>query len=292
MSLIQEALRRQQEEMQAAKNNTPATDATGEPGQKSPEEPKTVATPPIPKEAEPEPKDAVETQVSDETFILPTTAEPSAEPEEEDEPSEDAAPTDEAPEPPLRRTSAEREHRVLGPLVGMLVVIVLLAGVVGWAIRWGYRALATDDTQPEQGTVAEPTPAEPESTPAVVDVETDETTITETEPDTDEAVADVAVVEPDTQTPTDTSDPVTPDTPEEDIAVTEQPTPAPSVIWPELHISGIMGTGDSGSAIINGKVVGPDEKVGDVTVRDFGRGFVVLEYQGETRRFSVGRATR
>ncbi len=282
MSLIQEALRRQQKEQQAAQSNAPATAGTEDLPQKDAGTP--IATPP-PGPTETKTKNVEETQVSDETFILPTSAEPSPEPEEKEEPSEDAPPADETPEPPLRRTASERKHRILAPLAGMLIVIALLAGVVGWSIRWGYRVLTTPDTPPEQETIVE-------SAPVDVDVHVDETTITPTKPDTDADGLDAGFTESAAQVPTETVSPVTPDASADDDSVTTPAVPSPSVIWPELHISGIMGTGDSGSAIINGTVVGLGEKVGDVTVREFERGFVVLEYQGETRRFSVGRSTR
>ena len=286
MSLIQEALRRQQEEMKADKES-----------QQSSANPETST-----KEASAK---ASENAKAAEPGIPPPPKMPSA-------PLPSDVPVPEAPEPPpppVRRTSNEREHRVLGPLLGMLLVLVLLAGGLGWAVIWGYRLFTAAEEEPQRElteTVTEDpaptTPDEPpviedEPEPPIVEAEVEER-VPEPADTEEEVIVDVDVIDPATE-----EIPDTPPSPVvEDIAETPPPTEEPvadppveappPVIWPDLHISGVMGAGDSGSAIINGKVVGADETIGEVIVREFGRGYVVLEYQGETRRFSVGRSTR
>ena len=309
MSLIQEALRRQQEELETGTKDPNRPEETfpvqdSEPDAAPPAEDTPVMSAEEPSSLNPEP--------------IPVRS------------SSDVAPSDEAPideptESYTRRAAPERKHRVLGPLLGMLIIIILLGGFATWAALWGWRTFTASEPQPALVT-ADVTPTQPPPPPQ--DIEPEERD-EQADPapdavatDAPEPVAETAKAEdPSVQEVTETADAEDPSVQEADVPATEiegrvaevaeQETPAPVVatepspaappapappaapiIWPELHVAGIMGAGDSGSAIINGRVVGLDERVGEVTVREFGRGFVVLEYQGETRRFSVGRSTR
>lgn len=281
MSLIQEALRRQQEEMQAEEKKRVGAQTSMSGSERSPDSDVPQTPPnPVPKNPHPAPLPS----------DIPTTE-------------------DTQPDPPKRRTSSEREHRVLGPLMGMLLVIVLLGGLVAWAALWGYRVLTASDAPPALDTVVttvpEPAPdpvvEAPPSTlpePEIAEVAVQETTEAPDEP----VMVEVEITEPLTEDlVAQPVEPLIPEIPDATVALQDAPRtvvppppppPPPPIIWPELHISGVMGSGESGSAIINGNVIGLHENIGDVTVRGFGRGFVVLEYQGETRRFSVGRSTR
>jgi hypothetical protein len=270
MSLIQEALRRQQQEMEAANQ-----DSTKEPTDTRETTP-TVVPPPPPMEPPPPP-----------------------EPETPETPEED---TD--IDAPLRRQSSEKEHRVMVPMLITLLVLLLLSAFVVWAAMIGFRLFYSASDAPSE-TVVEAPLQEPEvatespaSEVAVAAPVTEEPVVI-TPPGLPDAAGEAPVATPETQP--ETPDTVTevirplPPMPEEQTTPDTEPAPPPEpVIWPEIYVAGVIGAGESGSAIINGKVYGMNEQVGDLAVitRDFGKGFVMLEYQGETRRFPVGRAIR
>lgn len=93
-------------------------------------------------------------------------------------------------------------------------------------------------------------------------------------------------------TPTDPAPAATPSLAQQEKAA-PPPPPAPEpVIWPPINVTGVIGAGQQGSAIINNKVYGLNETFNGVTVKDFLRGAVLLEYKGETRQFGVGKRNR
>lgn len=313
MSLIQEALRRQQEDLEAEKR-----------GEK-PKEP----TPPPPQE-----------ETDEDT---PQTTEADAEtPLSEDRPKMtlasrkkqvEAEATEEEPEAedenPVRRSSP-KEQKVVGSLFGAIIILVILLGFVGWAALYGYRMLTAEkpDTEGEPAEVAEaqprpvdtistadPASGEPEdlesngaiaSEPEPVAVVQD--TIATTPEDegsttaSEDAVMETgASVEDATPEPPAVTATTKPEDPQNTAAKPADPAvevatpisaPADPIIWPQVHVAGVIGAGENGSAIINGEVIGKNEMVNEITVREFGKGFVLLEYQGETRKFSVGRPVR
>jgi hypothetical protein len=317
MSLIQEALRRQQAEQQTG--NAGAKSAPAIPPPSNPPEPAgsaSEAKPPLRKLSMASRNAAVKPATSEETPPAEKPREEPAEPEFVDTPPADApepstdetsesesTPEDEI-EPTVVRTSTERKHHVLLPLIGALLVLTLLIGLVAWAIQFGMHLLserAADtsgtgmhDSVKESGTI-DPT-ADPASIPETLTT-TDPSTAYPLSPAGVEPVTNAKITTPEireTMQPVHAPNPVV-------IAVTEPaapppvtppPPPRPRVIWPDLHVSGFVGDGRSGSAIINGKVIGLNEAVEGATVREFGRGYVTLEYQGETRQFSVGRPLR
>jgi len=264
MSLIQEALRRKQEEIEAEQNGTvlPHTSAPMKMDDES---------------------DVPENTFSWEKRSSPPNIQEAAEPTRET---------------PLRRASADKEHRVLIPLIGAILLLLLLLFFAGWAVMFGIQTFFPTDVTPE--TVASvtppaappvaPVPEAPLAPPEVailVDDEIPEERIPETGVTVAEPVIDAAPKsEPETEPMA--SDQTPPAAPAESLPA---PEPMP-IIWPDVHVSGVVGTPQGGSAIINGKVVGMHETFENIIVRDIGRGFVVLEYQGETRRFSVGRSVR
>lgn len=325
MSLIQEALRRQQEEMEADKHSPKPTDSP-QPSDESPQQTDRAEVPDSTKGPEAADRTAPQPQQQEPEKQAPTPTPP---PSNTNPLPSDTPPSPEKTEPPapLRRNTSDREQRVLGPLLTVLLVIILLGGAFIWAVWWGYGVLtATEDPELEPTpTVAEsPDPTEevedestdiPETAPEteaeeMADVDTtteEEVTIEPEDPEEEDVVVDSDVADPEMEEPpeptetvtevdepdalADAEDPDVDEEAEEETAELPDPDPEP-IIWPDLQISGVMGTGDGGSAIINGKVLGAGETIGDVEVKDFGRGFVVLEYRGETRRFSVGRSTR
>jgi hypothetical protein len=312
MSLIQEALKRQQEELNAEKRG---------------ETPR-VPTPPQQENSE------AEIDAAEEAVVQPT--EPEAPPTEEkpkmtlasrkkveEAASDDAQDTEE--ENPVRRTS-EKDTKVVGPLLTAVIILILLLGIVAWAIVYGYRMFTAEkpaddpievanvQPQPEDAAPAVPptsdepedqgedstattkprpaevTPTPPEDVPENGDTVAGGNDTSTLPPAEDQpAVATVA----DNNANTTVAPPVTPPGPQSTTPEqTAPPPPVEPIIWPQVVVSGVIGAGDSGSAIINGEVIGKNETVDEVTVREFGKGFVLLEYQGETRKFSVGRPLR
>lgn len=74
------------------------------------------------------------------------------------------------------------------------------------------------------------------------------------------------------------------------------PAPKPPVIWPKLKLSGFLnvrGSGASrGTAIINGQMVSEGETIEDVKLISMSQGEVLLELQGERRTLKVGESLR
>lgn len=68
----------------------------------------------------------------------------------------------------------------------------------------------------------------------------------------------------------------------------------PEAEWPALRVMGVLAHGGpgEGAAIINGEIVSVDEQVEGVTVAEVGTSGVWLEYQGRKRFVKVGRSTR
>ena len=97
-----------------------------------------------------------------------------------------------------------------------------------------------------------------------------------------------------------TTAPTPPVTPPVPVAV-KPPTPpaippenpvVASVSWPPLTLSGIAGSGREASVIINHQVIGCDEVIDGVRVVDITAQGVVLEYQGHRQILRVGNSTK
>lgn len=65
------------------------------------------------------------------------------------------------------------------------------------------------------------------------------------------------------------------------------PPPKAPVVWPRLHLSGVSAMRGRSAAILNGKIIGEGEKIEGVTLRRVVRGGVELEYEGEKRFLEV-----
>ncbi len=81
-------------------------------------------------------------------------------------------------------------------------------------------------------------------------------------------------------------------------ADTQKPKPAAVVEpklqasgWPALKISGVMGSGKNGTAIINGKMLGVGELINGAKVEAISGGSVTFEYQGKTKTLRSGQST-
>jgi len=316
MSLIQEALRRQQEEKEAAEQAATEPESAGSPAV----EPETAT--PLTDDAPPALPAMPRPGATGRKLNLSSRAPMPSDLTDHEDTSADAT----AAEPPLRRTATEKTNRVLLPLLSVLLVLLLLAGLAVWAVLYGVQIFTRPGELEEPPTLVTPVrpapdtplaPPTPESeqvahlaSPPVPPTEpTQPLVAAATEPVAPApppAPVDTSVTEPPPAPTPPATQPET--TPAPSPATVPQPPrpatipspgapvpgtpPATPIIWPEVHVSGVIGAGSSGSAIINGKVVGLNENINDLTVRAFGHGFVVLEYQGETRRFPVGRPLR
>jgi hypothetical protein len=65
----------------------------------------------------------------------------------------------------------------------------------------------------------------------------------------------------------------------------------PAIEWPLLSLSGIVGRGENGAAIISGRVLGVGETIDGVELIRIERQGVTLKYEGRTRFLKVGRQT-
>lgn len=256
MSLIQEALKRQQEEMDDGAGTANSTRPNTPPP--SPQETPRIArkipvsSAPIQENSEPPP------------IQLPDQLDSS-------EQKSSGSGLDERPEdenagsiPPAPKDSSKAGLKVLGIIIG--VVVFLILGV--WAIIFAFQTwsksgqTATAEIPPDTKTV--------ESTPQSAD----DTTA--------HAVVDVPpVVEPGAPVGGNTAVPE---------AAPEPVVPEP-VVWPMLTINGLVGKGAQGAAMINAQIIGVNETIEGVKVIDIQKQGVTLEFEGEKRFVKVGGST-
>lgn len=256
MSLIQEALRRQQEELANAANAAPPLPEVG-------------ATPPPPvPEPKPEPKPEPETKPVAKPEPEPKPeAEPKPEPEPEPEripvPEPAAAAPEPDPEPPAETepeatpaVKSAPSQRALPTLLGILIVILLLLGGAIWLIVFAVQQL--QESRANEAEAGQP------------------------------PVVDVAEAPP---TPPDSAAPLQP--PPRAPKPKPKPKPAPepkAADWPKLALTGVIGSGNTGSAIINNEVLAVDEIIDGVRVLSVTTKGVELECGSERRFLRVGDA--
>ena len=312
MSLIQEALKRQQEESGEIQPEEitpqPSEQLSGVPSASD-----TAATPPP----------------------LPTT------PMEAHAPATQEVLSGEAPAPPPVEAAppAESGSRTWPVLLGVLVVTVVLIGAGIWAVVFAFHQLKSTRRPPPEGKLAETVVAEPESiVPAKRELEVKKpsesaSTVEPTGPaaktvdmpapssasagaggsedlppsrgiersgledelakpeSAEEAVAKRGEeqIVPVLVTPVVTEPKLVTHPP------TSQPEPVkkkPSAPWPSVSLSGLLGKGSNGSAILNNRIIGVGETIDGIKVVSIGRQGVVLEYKGETQLLQVGNSTR
>jgi hypothetical protein len=251
MSLIQEALRRQQEDMDDHSGATPP-----------PAEPLVPA--PSPQEA---PTIAKKTPI----HAVPPDLDTSAPPPVQEPPamgSEEEPP----PPPPEAMDDAESDAEPAaapakekpGMKVALLAIgAVACLGLSVWAVTFAVKLLMTPSSVVEEQVE---TPAEPDAEP------------------TD--VAEVPVVvgdEPETATPV-TPEPVVVEAPPP--IMEKEP-----VIWPILVLNGLVGKGAQGAIMVNNQIIGVGEAIEDVRVVSISKQGAMLEHQGEKKFVKVGGST-
>lgn len=74
--------------------------------------------------------------------------------------------------------------------------------------------------------------------------------------------------------------------------IVRPPPPKPAIEWPSLKLTAIAGKGVKGAARINGQVVMVGESVEDVTLIEINEQNVVLVFKGETNTLRIGTTTR
>jgi hypothetical protein len=298
MSLIQEALRRRQEETDGATGG-----------------------------ARPPPNQTARLHLASSTDVAPAGPPPArggdtlvsaASPVSATAPAPTPPPPLPAQVPALQRREmvTERRHGRWPALVFALLLLLSLAGGAIWFLlpavqQWigNLPALAAlthdsspavpapDDSNPAAGsaTATEPevrppeTPAPqpplPAPSPAVSTVAEEKTSrpalVTQPEP-----VAAPSVAQTPKETPVRPIAPPTP--PEPPLAVVEEP----QVEWPNLLLGGVVGKGSKGAAMLEGQVIAVGETFNGVKVISIGLQSAELEFRGQTRQVKVGNSTQ
>jgi hypothetical protein len=261
MSLIQEALKRQQEES----GESPVADTRQTPRPTAvPDQPKAPpAAPPTPPTPPPLPSGDQET----------------------------AAPLSSV----VEKTEEKSGRRTWPVLLGVLLLVLLLAGGGIWMMMYALGSLKP--SQGEEGgqqtsrtkIVIEPGGAEAGgAAPAEQPPQPEPGTQPEPEPAPQPVPEPAPQPQPEPAPQPEPGAASTGETPPSEVpGTTPQPGPEP-VAWPSLALSGMVGKGINGSAIINGAVVSVGEVVDGARVTFIGIQNVELEYKGETRTLRVG----
>lgn len=326
MSLIQEALKRQRMEQEGklpAGKATPALQPTvvdGETFSLSGAMPETAET------------EAVEAPVK---RTLKRNARPAPEPAAPPVAPPPAPPAEEPERKLVSSTpsgeddgSEKEKTRVLPALATMIIVLLLLAGALAWAVTYGLEMagihMPWSGTEPvvAEQPVAEP-PAAPgggatgvkvAGTPAVKPAAAPARKPTigsmvreavkganTAAADADVVIADAAGEKPaEPETPAKAA-PVKEPAPAVAAAVAEptataavatppeaEPQPPASLKWPDITITGVVGREQKGAVFINSKVYGVNETVEGVRIIAIKPQGALLEYRGETRLAKVG----
>lgn len=287
MSLIQEALRRQQEEAGGGKPDT--------------------APPPLPPPAR-----------RQEPPIQPDAPPPdAATPAPEPPPPQEAVAAEESAPEAEEQTAETQEHpkRPWLILVGVSAAVLLAVGLGIWLVLFAFSRWKSGKqtaVAPQEQTVtpkAEPAvlPASevalPAPSPEIVAGDDEERATekpAESEPTPEQLSNEVTEpheADPDAQTVVASpsaavAPPAIAAAPPPAIAVESTPqepeVEKPPVIWPPILLNGIVGRGLNGSAMINGQIVGVNEKIDEVRLVSIRAQGAVLEYEGETKFLKVG----
>ncbi|MFC1498012.1 hypothetical protein ACFLS1_06040 [Verrucomicrobiota bacterium] len=254
MSLIQEALKRQQEEPE---DKAPISSPTSE-DQPSAEIQPDSTPPPVPEEKQAE------------SIPPPLQQPPSVEQE---------AQAETMPPPPPSST------RPWPTLLGMIAVLLIVVGGGIWAVvfgigQWKNRQQNTVGSESKQPVTSQQEPPEPQQNNLI-----DEPTKAPLEPEPEPVVVNDA----ENVQPAPEEDPVI-----EPIKEPPPPKPKKlPVEWPFLALSGVFDTksGES-AAILNGEIVGVGGSIEGVVVFSTGKQGATLKYKGETIFLKVGDATQ
>lgn len=192
-------------------------------------------------------------------------------------PLEDADKGAEPGQPPPAPGEGKESSRAWPALVGVLIVMLLLIGGGIWLIYFAFSQWSSRELiDPDRAGGPALTEAAPAETPPVVETATTEAPVT-----------------PPVTTPPEANPPA--QTPAQQVAA-QSPPPEPEsdkpVKWPELALTGVIGQGGSGSAIINSEIVAVNDTIDGVLVVSIDRQGVTLECGGESKYLKVGTSTR
>ena len=257
MSLIQEALRRQQEDMD---DNSGATPPPAEPlvPAPSPQEAPTIAK-----------KAPIDIAPPDlDTSAPPPVQEPPAIEAEEPPPPppeamEDAASDNTTPAVPAKDKPGMKVALLVG---GVIICLALGIWAITFAVKTWMAPSPVVAEEPADPVQPEPAPTDVVEVPAVV-------------------AGDPAPV---VEVPTipDTPDPVVVEVPEPPTVIEKEP-----IIWPLLILNGLVGKGAQGAIMVNNEIIGVDETIEEVRVVSISKQGATLEYQGEKKFVKVGGST-
>lgn len=265
MSLIQEALKRQQEEKSGKKDNN--LEPVIQPADSTPPQPEVREILPgisaIPPVASATPKKTSIPRKS-EASPTPSNVPPPPPPPPASEQHEKAPlKSTEAPPPSqipiLKDVVRPQNSAKLKILAGGLVLIV---GLVFVFTRSSKTPEIVETTTPEpiiENTQPEPVLAETKTETVTTTVAPEETAITAKQPP-------------------------------QVIAPTTKPAPE-QIIWPSLTLTSVMGKGTKGSALINGQLIGVGDSIEGVKFKSVGQNGVYLEFKGKTRFLKRGQTT-
>jgi hypothetical protein len=323
MSLIQDALKRQQEEMNKKAGEAPPSAASPIPGVKPVGK---LETPGAPPPVIPLPRIPLRMMGQPADTPNPSDAEPKNEgpsnpvqpaPAPLPVPAKIEVPKKEAP-PPLPRPDSggnarnepdsEKQKTVL--LISTLVILLLV--FAGLGLYWAWPriseslAVALPSTAPAAVPVATSTTTSPDPAAATAPIETT--------PASTGSVAFVPSLEDPIVIPSQTNVPP-PFPPSELLAnasnkptplltlndpvpapfipvVAKAPPPAPPAIWPGVKLTGMVKLGGTAAALINGRIVAPGESIEDVTLIRVNTEGALLRFKGEERLLRVGETAR
>ena len=298
MSLIQEALKRQQQES----DGTLPTEPTVETSAPSPADPPLAPQPP-PETPPPQLTTPPKPKPQKVPLQRRSKTEPTSDPETE--------------QPPKKKSKVESKAKatpVVPTVLGLLLLLALLIGSIGWAAVYGFRMagiqMPWDSSEPQgpANTVAVSEPETPISesilppvASATVETTPDVTPATEPEQKPAEDVvtqaATVSVIPvPETieteRTETLAEAPTPVSTPVVEAPPTVKAPPPVHLVWPAATISGIVkgGRGQGGAIIINDKVIGVGESIDGITVTAIEAKGAMLEYKKQRRFLKVGKS--
>ncbi len=257
MSLIQEALKRQQED-------------GGE------ENPESKNVPPVQEPAEQAPSPEPHEKTMENEI------------QEAPEPEETPAET-ETPPPPEQKPQKPKKTRTV-VLASTIVGLILIAAAGGsYFLFFRTGDAGTNDQADTSPAEASATEKEPEATPSPpTDVDTKkpgEEKKDDLPPKTETPSGEKTVPageKPTKKTPG-PSRPVK--------APPRTPRPKP-VLWPDLTLQGLLSKSGEGAALINGEVISKGEKMQGVELTAVRKNSVMLKYKGETKELKTRESTR
>jgi len=309
MSLIQEALKRQQQENDGTAVSSPAAavppavPAKAAPPALRPEKQSTPPPAPQPKQINTSAAAPVSSQV--------TTASAEQASRTNSQKTDKSKETKSTTGKKTKNNSEEKQTGAFPALIGMILLVIILIAAIGWAVIYGLQYAGI--RMPWQPIASEELITSTNSTDNAVSgevtatVNTQATNMVDASPSimeaenhsTNSSPADSTLkqsaVAPDIQPdihPVNSTARTTeahPTPAPAPVAKVVQPRPKPPVIWPEAKLKGIVGSGRGGAIMLNDMIIGVGEKEKGITVIKIESNGAWLEYKKERRFLKVGK---